>query len=174
MIFELQAGRVSIVDDEATAAYAGVRRETTLPTVSPTPTQPHCTRMVLELMIFAGGMLPRALLGGRFIPGHGGGVTISMQTTEDDPDQPATCRSMLGSALLPGLPAEYADGVLLGIRSPVRLPPGSLVLDRAAHDLVESSARAFSICSTLLLAAFAAELEGQDVEEAVLAESRRR
>ncbi|MGB3442606.1 MAG: hypothetical protein WBA97_28010 [Actinophytocola sp.] len=112
-------------------------------------------RAVVEVLRALGGMRMRALLGATFVPDPASTVTV-IEVPEGEPlgrDSPATCVSELGTPLMPGLPSDFAGAVADGLAAAARatpLPPGTLRVDRAGHDEVDSAEMAFTLAAGLL------------------------
>lgn len=168
MIITERFRRIAVVRDEATAAYPGAK---TLHAARPAGTPARAgspVRAVVELYVPLGGMLARALLGGRFQPGDGPRTTFEVQVADQSItlDSPATCTSSLGSALIAGLITEFADAALAGVSTPtgtLGLPAGTLRVDRAGCSPEGSSNYLFGLAGNLLRRALAAELYDADV-----------
>lgn len=89
-------------------------------------------------------------------------LVIEVGTSGPGASGSPTCASQLAKPLVPGLPDEFAASVVNGlVRS--ALPGGRVVVDRAAHDVVESSPLAFELAAELLAVVLAAEATGNDV-----------
>ncbi|MFI5783215.1 hypothetical protein [Nocardia sp. NPDC051570] len=116
-------------------------------------------------------MISRALLGGEFCPSAGRETffEVLVATEPLGLDNPATSVSSLSKPLVPGLPAEFAQGVITGLSdSPEQpiLPAGTLRVDRAGYDEFNSSSEAFRLAGGLLRVVLTAVINGQDVETA--------
>jgi hypothetical protein len=128
---------------------------------------------MVEVYRLVGGMSQRALIGGELQLttrsdrnvqiGLSAGLTMGAK---------ATCQSELANALVPELPAEFAEASLDGIvRLLMERPAGFLiVVDRAAYDEVNSSQVAYELAGGLLLAALMARLQGSHLDRSMLAE----
>jgi hypothetical protein len=119
--------------------------------------------MVVEILRQSGGLAPRALLGGSFTPGTGS-VVINVGVSEPAGEVAATCQSQLWKPLIPGVPSEFAEAAMAGIVRRQQLPGGLLVVDRGAHDRVESSPLAFELAGELFVSLVASELAGTNLE----------
>ena len=79
----------------------------------------------------------------------------------DGLDSPRACRGAFGHDLIPGLPTEFCGAVLAESVARLRTA-GTVIVDRAAYDPVESSEAAFSAATRLLIASLTA---GDDATE---------
>lgn len=123
----------------------------------------------VEMLCRHGGKSSRGLVGGCFEAGEVGQASLRVFYEEAplDTGWEARCPSELGPPLSAGLPRDFLSSVLEGLRAGVErvhLPPGRLTVDRAAYDGVDSSSRAFSRVSTLLIVAIQSVLSGKDLE----------
>jgi len=116
-------------------------------------------RSCVEYYRAVGGLPQRALLGGTWAPDARGVLRIDVHHSELASGGLPTCAGELGHPLVPGLPREYGSVILATLRGS-ELPSGHLTVDRAAHDLVESSEVAFRAAAVLLVAALGAPPEG--------------
>lgn len=107
--------------------------------------------------------MPRALLGGVYAPGGENELVIEVGTSGPSFAGAPTCASQLWRPLVPGLPEEFALPSVNGLLR-IALPPGRVVLDRAAFDPVESSPLAFELAAELLALVLGAMSTGQDIE----------
>jgi hypothetical protein len=110
-------------------------------------------------------MLPRALVGGHFVPDEGDPV-IEIAVSDADLQDGTSVVSRLWRPLVPGLPAEFANAVVDGLRRRP-IPRGLLRIDRAGYDPVESSPLAFELAAELLATVIAARARDRDIESAV-------
>ncbi|MGH3855235.1 MAG: hypothetical protein ACRDR6_17425 [Pseudonocardiaceae bacterium] len=114
-------------------------------------------------------MMARALLGGEFCSATNQKTSFEVLVA-DEPlglGNPTTCASRLGRPLVPGLPDDFAQAVLVGLSAEPELPTlpaGTLHVDRAGHDEVNSSSMAFQLAGGLLRAVFASMSSGGDME----------
>jgi hypothetical protein len=123
-------------------------------------------------------MAPRAVVGGEFVV-HDGTETLFEVLVDVDYDtlvprdgKPDSTRTVPGRiypdwTFIAGLPKDYAAAALSGLvdsPSARHLPPGTLRLDRAAFDEVESSSPIFARASTALCCVLSAKLYGRDPE----------
>ena len=127
-------------------------------------------RSMVELASAAGGLRPRALIGGEFVTAPGSQLAFEVNHSGDlGLGTLATCPGLgSGRNLVPGLPLEFAQAVLDGLvrvqcRQP--LPAGTLRIDRASHDEVESSQVAFERAAGILRCVLAAAAAGEDPDE---------
>jgi hypothetical protein len=82
-------------------------------------------------------------------------------------DGEPTCASALwNQPFTIGLPSEFAQAVADALAAGPALPPGTLTIDRAGFDLVNSAEMIFGQATTVLTTAMAARLSGQDAGEA--------
>jgi hypothetical protein len=153
--------------DEPTAVYLVERVRCETVDGADTVAGSAPARAVVEILRQNGGLAPRALVGGIFVPSDGS-LTVKVGSARDAPASPATCKSQLWrQPFVAGLPEEFAGPVMTGIVRRPRLPSGDLSIDRAGYDPVESSPFAFELAAELLCVVLAAQLAGQDVESAV-------
>jgi hypothetical protein len=114
-------------------------------------------RLVVEVHRRVGGLPQRALVGGTMT--SAGCDKFKVEVGLSGPislGEAPSCEGSFGRALVPGLPDEFGDAVVAGLlREAGR--GGTLVVDRAAYDPVESSSTAFGVASALL--AFVLNLE---------------
>lgn len=133
-------------------------------------TSSNPTRMHVEVLRRFGGIAPRALIGAEFVPGQDNRTQINVGVAgfglfEAD-DQP-TCPTVLwNQPFTIGLPDEFAQAVGSALGEGPALPAGTLTIDRAGFDLINSSEMIFGQVATLLKTVMAARLSGQDVETA--------
>jgi hypothetical protein len=168
VIVSVGTRRVAVLSDEPTAAFTAARtlRTAVAGTHSEMPLQ--AVRCVVEILRHGGGLMPRALLGGHYAPGGSDELTVELGTSGSAVHGTPTCSSALARLLVPGLPLEFAHSVEAGLlRRP--LPPGFVVVDRAAFDPVESSPLAFGLAAELLAVALGAMAAGQAVDDPVRA-----
>jgi hypothetical protein len=101
---------------------------------------------MVEVVRSAGGLVPRALVGGSFSP-QGSALAIEVGSIGDLTEgSPRRCKSSFNHPLVTGLPEEFAQAALDGLARLVDsliLPPGVLRIHAAGYDEVESSAMAF-------------------------------
>lgn len=132
-------------------------------------------RAVVEVRRKAGGVLPRALVGGEIrLTGSETRLLKVGQSAQMTLGAAKTCPSLLGRALVPGLPPEFAQATLDGL---MRVPTtwdsgGLLVVDRGGYDEVESSPVAFELAGGLLILALLAQLRGTEIDLSALTENR--
>jgi hypothetical protein len=127
--------------------------------------------MHVEVLRRFGGIAPRALVGAQFVPGQGNLTQINVGMASfglfDADDQP-TCPSILwNQPFTIGLPDEFARAVASALDKGPSLPAGTLTIDRAGFDLINSSEMIFEQVTAALKTAMAARLSGQDVDTAV-------
>lgn len=164
MIVSVGTRRAAVGGDEPTASFGASRvlREATAVEPGEAPGNP--ARCVVEILRRGGGLMPRALLGGVYTPGGENELVIEVGSSGSSLAGAPTCVSQLWRPLVPGLPDEFAlpsvDGLLRSA-----LPPGLVVLDRAAFDPVESSPLAFELVAELLAIVLGAMSTGQDIEK---------
>jgi hypothetical protein len=129
-------------------------------------------RSLVEVIAATGGLRPRALIGGEFCTGPGSQVAFEVHHSGDlGLGSPAACPSLgSGPSLVPGLPQEFAQAVLDGlvrVQCLHSLPAGTLRIDRAGHDEVESSQVAFERAAGILRCVLASDIQngGQSEDE---------
>src|SRR5207248_845053 len=127
-------------------------------------------RMHVEVLRRLGGLAPRALIGGQFIPGQGDRTQINVAVASfglfDADDQPTCSSELWHQPFTIGLPSEFVQAVADAFGEGPMLPPGTLIVDRAGFDLINSSEAIFGQATGVLKAAMAARLAGQDAKEA--------
>lgn len=156
----------SVALDELSAAYAASSVLREFVDVPAAGSGGRRARAVVEILKQGGGLAPRALLGGEFVPANDDGLIIEVTVLTDLTASVPSCRSQLWRPLMAGLPPEFAQSVIDGIvRRP--LPSGRLVVDRAGHDPVESSPLAFELAAELLSAVLAGLAQSEEIEEIV-------
>ena len=129
-------------------------------------------RMHVEVLRRFGGLAPRALVGGQFVPGRSGQTqfAVAVATFGLFADDEPTCPSELWKEpFTVGLPSEFARTVASALDEGPGLPAGTLTIDRAGFDLVNSSETIFGQAAAVLKAAMAARLSGQDADAATRA-----
>lgn len=132
--------RIAVSDLEPTAEFNSDRwlRRSVPAAGLPVTTSVAIT---IEVSRAAGGMWPRALLGGSFRP-QGSELHLEVGFTgELAHDAPRTCRSLLHRPLVPGLPEEFAPAVLDGlarVADALKLPAGVLRIHAGGYG-VDSS-----------------------------------
>ncbi|WP_439383550.1 hypothetical protein [Amycolatopsis lexingtonensis] len=128
-------------------------------------------RLHVEVLRRFGGLAPRALLGGQFVPGQEHETRFAVAVASFgvfDADEAPTCPSVLWKQpFTVGLPGEFASAVADSLGAGPGLPAGTLTIDRAGFDLVNSSEMIFGQTAAALKTAVAALLSGQDVDAAV-------
>lgn len=165
MILAEGGRRVAIRDDEPSAVYAA--RRVVCREVSFVAAPGQRVRVVVELSRALGGMTMRALIGAGFTPDPTVAATV-FEVGVGEPiglGKPAECVSELGSPLLAGLPADFGEAVLDGLRAAsafAPLPAGRMRVDRAGFDQVGSSEVAFRLAADLLHTVITALLRAED------------
>ncbi|WP_143174331.1 hypothetical protein [Streptoalloteichus hindustanus] len=174
-------GRLAAIsEDDVSARYP---RAGTLHAVSSSgddrPVVLHTARALVEVQLHAGGMAPRALVGGQFVAAESGETQFDVALASSSAE-PTACNSHLWrEPFLAGLTEEFAPALLEGLRigsEKLGLPAGVLQVDRAGHDVVNSSAHVFRLAGQMLRCVLATKLHGGDVPEEAgrLLRSRRR
>ena len=164
MIVTVGPRKAAVLEDEPTAAYPWDRLVTE--TAAATTAEHGVTaRATVEILREAGGMLPRALVGGHFVPDEGDPV-IEIAVSDANLQDGTSVVSRLWRPLVPGLPAEFANAVVDGLRRRP-IPRGLLRIDRAGYDPVESSPLAFELAAELLATVIAARAGNRDIESEV-------
>jgi len=156
-------------EDDLNAAYAAAK-ELTKSVPADAGAAVDDVRVLIEVQRRLGGIMPRALLGGRFVFGVGQTTQVEVAVAGFDMlnagDQP-TCRSRLSKRpFSAGLPEDFGDVVLRGLAggSEPPLPAGILRVDRAGFDTMNSAEPIFVQAAALLRISIAAALWGQDPE----------
>lgn len=157
--------RAAVAADVPTASFESELRVSSQVAAPAEPAVESSSRCVVELIRRAGGLMPRALIGGSFTPDATGLLRIELGVSEPPDEAPAVCQSLLWSTLIPGLTGEFAESALNGLLRR-RLPSGAVVVDRAAFDPVESSPQAFELAGELLANVLYAMTVGSSVEAA--------
>ena len=161
-------GLVAIGEGDHPAAYQAAEwLRSSRPAIA-APANP--IRIHVEVLRRFGGLAPRALLGGQFVPGQGSqtqfAVAVATFGLFDADDEP-TCPSVLWKEpFTVGLPSEFARAVANALAEGPSLPAGLLTIDRAGFDLVNSSEMIFGQTAAVLKTALAARLSGQDADTA--------
>lgn len=161
--------QIAVGDDDGGASYAV---DDWLEWSEPDPGSPpesrtDTVRAVVEVRRAAGGVSPRALIGGEMRhSGHGARQVRVGQSSKMTLGAARTCASLVRGMLVPGLPPEFAQAALDGaVRVPARWGSGDLmVVDRAAYDEVDSSPAAFEFAGGILVLALIARLAGSDLD----------
>ena len=168
MIISVGTRRAAVLGDEPTATFD--RSQTLRASVPGVPSEMplQAVRCVVEILRHGGGLMPRALLGGYYTPGRADELVIEVGVSGSVAAGTPTCASALARPLVPGLPIEFARSVEAGLLRSA-LPPGIVVVDRAAFDPVESSPLAFELAAELLAVALGAMSAGRVVEDAARA-----
>jgi hypothetical protein len=139
---------------------------------SPMERHGKATRALVEILRRLGGHAARALVGGQFTCGTGKEVVLEVALSHAS-GLSRKCDSQLwsGNPFTVGLPEAFADAVLNGLTSSADtgLPSGTLAIDRAGFDEIESSAMAFSQAAAVLGLVLAAKVNDRDVEADVRA-----
>jgi len=127
-------------------------------------------RMHVEVLRRFGGIAPRALIGAQFIPGRGTRTQINVGVAAFglfDADGQPTCPGVLwNQPFTIGLPDEFAQAAAGALGEGPALPAGTLTVDRAGFDLINSSEMIFEQAAAALKTVLAARLSGQDAETA--------
>lgn len=133
---------------------------------APAAARPGTKRAAVELHRRVGGLPQRALLGGTMRRSDGDRLTARVLTSGRIAlDEAPACPGSFGRPLVPGLPEEFGGAVLAGLLRQARCA-GSIVVDRAAYDPVESSAVAFDAAAVVLARVLALPDE-RDTEAAI-------
>lgn len=165
MIISKDARQASILTDELAAVFDSSATREQVIAVAASALAARPVRATVEILRHAGGLMPRALVGGAFTPSTDSRLAIEVATSGQNVSGAPTCPSQLGKPLVPGLPDEFALSVIDGL---IRRAPqgGRIVVDRAAFDPVESSPLAFELAAELLAVVLAGEVLGSDVVSA--------
>ena len=161
-------GVVAIGDRDHSAAYRAAEwLRSSRPAVDAVG---NPVRIHVEVLRRFGGLAPRALVGGQFVPGRGDQTQFAVAVAPFglfDADGEPTCPSELWKEpFTVGLPIEFARAVASALSEGPGLPAGTLTIDRAGFDLVNSSETIFGQATAVLKAAIAARLSGQDAAAA--------
>lgn len=149
MIVEVEGIRVAVTDDVTAAAYLAVDRATAELPVSGDGTGPR--RVAVEVHHRLGGHPQRALLGAALAAGPAQRLYVDVGiSTALVTGAAASCPGSFGRSLVPGLPPEFVGAVLGGLLEG-RAVAGSLVVDRSAHDPVESSPFAYRVTAGVVM-----------------------
>ncbi|GGK40305.1 hypothetical protein [Nocardia camponoti] len=146
-------------------------RRTSIPALS--DCQPNAFRMSIEVQQRWGGIAPRALLGCEFIPSKGTSTELEVGVSSFgmlDAGGERTCPSRLWKfPFTAGLPTDLAEAVMSGLTRTlaIRLRPGTLRIDRAGFDVVNSADPVFASAASLLIVAVAAQANGTNPVAAV-------
>jgi hypothetical protein len=166
-------GIVAINEGDHEAAYQATEWLKSSRSASATFRSAMPLRMHVEALRRFGGLTPRALIGGHFVPGPGDRTQISVGVAGfglfDAEDEP-TCPSRLwNQPFTIGLPSEFARPVARALGEGPQLPPGMLTIDRAGFDLMNSSEMIFAQTVSVLQAVLVARLGGEDADDAARA-----
>lgn len=161
--------QIAVSDDDGAASYVvDDWLEWSDPdTGSPPESRTDTVRVIVEVRRGAGGMIPRALIGGEMRrTGHSARQVLVGQSSKMTLGAARTCASLFRGMLVAGLPPEFAQAALDGVvRVPAQRDSGYLiVVDRAAYDEVDSSPVAFEFAGGLLVLALLARLAGSDLD----------
>jgi hypothetical protein len=161
-------GLVAIGEGEHSAAYQAAEwLRSSRPAIA-TPANP--VRMHVEVLRRFGGLAPRALVGGQFVPGQGNqtqfAVAVATFGLFDADDEPTCPSALWREPFTVGLPSEFARAVAGALGEGPGLPAGTLTIDRGGFDLVNSSEMIFGQAAAVLKTAMAAQLSGQDADAA--------
>jgi hypothetical protein len=142
--------RIAVSDDESTATFQiaeWLNWNSPSSSTSPMPS----VRFVVEIHRPLGGRNSRALLGGELKEAEDRSFRVA-QSSPIGAGGEASCRSLLGRDLVPGLPPEFAEATLKSlVRCSPLLGSGAVVIDRAGYDDVDSSPSAFDHAAMLLI-----------------------
>ncbi|WP_414936207.1 hypothetical protein [Amycolatopsis sp. cmx-11-51] len=166
-------GIVAISEGDHEAAYQATEWPQSSRPASATSLSMAPIRLHLEALRRLGGLSPRALIGGQFVPGPGDRTQISVGVAgfglfgaEDEP----TCASRLwNQPFTIGLPSEFARSVARTLGEGPQLPSGMLTIDRAGFDPMNSSEMVFAQTASVLQAVLVARVGGEDADEAARA-----
>ncbi|SEF27076.1 hypothetical protein SAMN05421837_103621 [Amycolatopsis pretoriensis] len=161
-------GLVAIGEGDHPAAYQAAEwLRSSRPAVG---TVANPVRMHVEVLRRFGGLAPRALVGGQFVPGQGNQTQFTVAVATFglfDADDEPTCPSELWKEpFTVGLPSEFARAVADALGEGPGVPAGTLTIDRAGFDLVNSSEMIFGQAAAALKTAMVAQLSGQDADAA--------
>ncbi|MEU7477366.1 hypothetical protein AB0A63_15360 [Lentzea sp. NPDC042327] len=132
------------------------------------------TVVTVELLRRFGGVAPRALLGATYTPlgaeASAGVLEVRVPRAATSAGGEITCASRLWkNPFEVGLPEDFPEGALKGVLSGgAELPAGTLVVDQAGFDEMNSSAFAFEQAGALLRRVLSASMRGEDVEAVVV------
>lgn len=127
-------------------------------------------RVLVEVRRQVGGLgTPRAMVGGHFVVDEGAQTFFEVLVQDDlDKSTAHEVASHLSTRpLVSGCPREFASAVLSGLSGGAQstdLPPGRLVIDRAAFDVRETNADAFIFAAALLRRFLVAMFHGDNLE----------
>lgn len=158
-----QHGLVAVDEEEEQARYTMLGH---LNASRPAkPDHGRRVRVLVEVQRRFGGLAPRALLGGEFTPDPSGNTLFEVNYAADG-ESVASCPSRLWKRpFTAGLPEEFASAVLTGLTSDeIDLPAGTLRVDRAGFDEIESSTAVFRQAAQVLTCALGAMLRGVEPE----------
>jgi len=149
VVFKIGHWSIAVADDEPTAAIQ-VAEWLTWGNPSGSRSMER-SRALVEIYRSLGGRNSRALLGGEL--DRAGDLCLRVgQSSAIRVGGATSCHSRLGRDLVPGLPPEFAPTVLLTLSKELQtVGSGTVTIDRAAHDDVDSSSKAFEQASVVLL-----------------------
>jgi hypothetical protein len=151
-------GRVALDTDEARARFVAAGQRTLSQPSNTLVVSGGAVRVLVEVQRRFSGHSPRALLGARYEPGEGGATMFEVGFGVMAVDHETACPSRLHKRpYLPGLPEEFSAAVLDGLaHGGAELPAGTVTVDRAGFDEVESSTFVFRQAAQVLRCALAA------------------
>jgi hypothetical protein len=126
-------------------------------------------RALVEVQRRFGGLAPRAVLGGKLVTADTDEILVEVVYGSDS-GSGFLSSELWNKPLTVGLPKSFASAALQAIVSMDNssLLNGTLLVDRAGFDAVESAEPIFSQAATVLVHVLAALLRGSDVEKAVV------
>lgn len=107
-------------------------------------------RACVEIFQGVGGNPRSALIGGALAPSTAPRLEVQLHVSELRPTgATTTCPGAFGHDLVPGLAEEFIEWIPGALMAQIARP-GTVTIDRAAYDEVESSVHGFSIAADLL------------------------
>jgi hypothetical protein len=157
--------RIALSDVDDSAAFEALEWRREIAKAEPPGAEQGEFSVSAEVLQFGGGLMPRALLGGTFMPG---GTTLAFEvgsTGSMTLGAIRDCRSLLGGALVRGLPSEFVEAVLGGLSEMAGRggqSGGTLRIHAAGYDEQNSSAYAFRHAGAALLWLVTRRIEAPD------------
>jgi hypothetical protein len=111
--------------------------------------------VALELFIPAGPKLNYGLLGASFMPNESGKLSILTNISDNETEHYENSLNRSMDKYYKGLPTEYYSGIISGIKSVVDenliLPSGTVLINKSAHGLIDSSNMMFYMISRAII-----------------------
>jgi hypothetical protein len=156
MIITEGARSVALSNDEPAAAYSSTQIVSRSWPSSDAAQASTTIRAVVEVYRRISGNPQRALLGAEFAPDSGTVLELKIGVCPYSDEHVApTYGGAFQHPLVPGLPEEFAETIVRRVEATQEFRTGTLTIDRAAYDPVDSSYSAFdNACQVLLISLF--------------------